>query len=92
MSFALHCPNCGRRPVAEFRFGGEYRPRPPGDASSEEWAEYLYARRNLDGPQEEWWFHRFGCRCWFLARRDTRDNRVLATWWPEEEQGMRDEG
>ena len=83
MSFALKCPNCGTRPVAEFRFGGEYHERPSGEVSAERWAEHLYARRNLDSPQEEWWFHRFGCRCWFLARRDTCDNRVLATWWPE---------
>jgi heterotetrameric sarcosine oxidase delta subunit len=93
MSFSLNCPNCGERPVAEFRFGGEYHARPTGEVSPEQWAEHLYARRNLDGPQEEWWFHRLGCRCWFLARRDTRDNQVLATWWPEDErQGTRDEG
>jgi sarcosine oxidase subunit delta len=84
MSFALSCPNCGSRPVAEFRFGGEYHARPAGDVTAEQWAEHLYMRRNLDGPQEEWWFHRFGCRCWFLAQRDTRENRVLTTRWPEE--------
>jgi heterotetrameric sarcosine oxidase delta subunit len=84
MSFELRCPNCGERPVDEFRFGGEYHARPSEEVPAEEWADYLYARRNLDGPQEEWWFHRLGCRRWFLAHRDTRDNRVLATWWPKE--------
>ncbi len=84
MSFSLNCPNCGERPVAEFRFGGEARQRPAGDVPAEAWAAHLYSRRNLDGPQEEWWFHRLGCRDWFLARRDTRDNRVLAVWRPEE--------
>jgi heterotetrameric sarcosine oxidase delta subunit len=74
--------------VAEFRFGGEHQPDPAGEEPTPEaWADRLYARRNLDGPQEEWWFHRFGCRCWLLARRDTRDNRVLATWLPEEALG-----
>ena len=58
--------------------------RPGSDAHAAAWAAYLYERRNLDGPQEEWWFHRLGCRRWFLARRDTRDNHVLATWLPEE--------
>jgi len=90
MSFSLTCPNCGLRPVAEFRFGGEYHPRPSGEVAPDAWAEHLYFRCNLDGPQQEWWFHRFGCRCWFLARRDTRDNRVLAAWWPEDAPG--DEG
>jgi heterotetrameric sarcosine oxidase delta subunit len=78
MSFALTCPNCGLRPVAEFRWGGERRPEsapPPA---------HLHERLNLDGPQEEWWFHRLGCRRWFLARRDTRDNAVQAVWWPDE--------
>jgi sarcosine oxidase subunit delta len=84
MSFALRCPNCGERPVAEFRFGGEQRDRPTGEQAPAEWASLLFDRRNEAGPQDEWWFHRLGCRCWFLARRDTRDNRVLATWWPSE--------
>jgi sarcosine oxidase, subunit delta len=83
VSFSLQCPNCGSRPVAEFRFGGEYHPRPTGDVSDAEWAAHLYSRRNVDGPQEEWWFHRFGCREWFLARRDTRSNEVSGTWLPE---------
>jgi sarcosine oxidase subunit delta len=69
--------------VAEFRWGGEYRVRPSGPVSDREWSAHLYERRNPDGPLVEWWFHRFGCRCWFLATRDTRDNRVAATGWPE---------
>jgi sarcosine oxidase, subunit delta len=84
MSFLLTCPNCGERPVAEFRFGGELHARPSGEVSDPVWASYLYDRQNADGPQTEWWFHRYGCRCWFLARRDTRSNAVAAVWWPEE--------
>lgn len=84
MSFDLKCPNCGERPVSEFRFGGEHHVTPTGQVTREQWAEHLYNRRNADGPQEEWWFHRLGCRCWFMARRDTHDNKVLGTWWPEE--------
>ena len=55
----------GRRPVR--------RPR--------SWADYLYARTNIDGVERAWWFHRAGCRRWFQAERDTRDNRVLQTAW-----------
>src|SRR5205814_9391619 len=36
-------------------------------------------RRNVAGVQREWWNHRFGCRLWFLAERDTRTNEVLRT-------------
>jgi len=79
MSFLLHCPNCGERSVYEFRFGGEVRRRPTEAASSHEWAEYLYARTNAAGVQQEWWYHQLGCRTWFLAVRDTTTNTVLET-------------
>ncbi len=82
MSFLVPCPNCGPRSAYEFRFGGEYRPRPSQDIAAQPWAHHLYARRNEAGPQKEWWFHRQGCGRWFLATRDTRTNRVLETSWP----------
>jgi sarcosine oxidase delta subunit len=34
------------------------------------------------GVQREWWFHRSGCRAWFLAERDTRTNEVQWTALP----------
>ncbi len=43
------------------------------------------------GVQREWWFHRSGCRAWFVAERDTRTNEVkfteLAPTDPSEEPG-----
>ena len=77
----LECPNCGRRSVSEFRFGAAYnpRPRPDHEVGAEEWAEYLYVRRNLMGVQQEWWHHANGCGLWFLAERDTRTNEVKGT-------------
>lgn len=81
----LTCPNCGARNVGEFRFGGEYRPRPaePAQASDEEWVDYLYQRDNARGPQREWWYHRAGCGLWFMAERHTHTNQVLRTYpWP----------
>ena len=82
MAFLLACPNCGQRNVHEFRFGGEVMPRPSPDASSEEWARYFYDRRNVAGVQREWWYHKFGCRKWFVALRDTVTNEVQQTSWP----------
>ncbi len=81
MSFLLPCPNCGPRRVDEFGFGGEFQVRPvePVDASA--WGHYLYGRRNVAGPQTEWWYHRLGCGRWFLAERDTRTNEVQRTFW-----------
>ena len=78
----LECPNCGRRNASEFRFGGEYKPRPrdPMAAGEEEWIEYLYMRDNTMGVQKEWWYHNSGCGIWFLAERHTRTSEVLKTY------------
>lgn len=84
MSFLIPCPHCGPRDVGEFRFGGEKIPRPaqPDALSAAAWARYVYDRRNVAGPQTEWWYHRGGCRQWILAARDTRTNAVEKTWLP----------
>ena len=82
MSFLLKCPNCGERSVADFRFGGETNPRPDRDAAHDRWVSYYYFRKNTSGPRQEWWYHKFGCRRWFFAVRDSRSNEVLDTFWP----------
>ena len=46
-------------------------------------AEELHFRRNRAGVQREWWFHRSGCRTWFIAERDTTTNEVLLTELPD---------
>jgi len=84
MSFLLNCPDCGRREVAEFSFGGESNKRPAPDGSLKDLARYLFFKKNIAGLEIEWWYHRDGCQQWFLARRDTRDNVVQETFWPEE--------
>ena len=81
MSFLLACPLCGPRDVYEFRYGGEIQKRPAPGSDQATWAEYLYARTNIDGVERAWWFHRNGCRRWFQAERDTRDNRVIESAW-----------
>jgi len=79
----LPCPNCGARNVSEFRFGGEVTKQPaPDETTPASWARYLYMRKNVLGVQREWWYHRAGCRRWFLAVRDTRSNEVARTFWP----------
>jgi len=88
LSFLLPCPNCGPRSVYEFDFGGEYHARPEvnehASASTEEWARYLYCKTNSENDQTEWWYHRMGCRLWFLASRNTSTNQVHSTFWPEQ--------
>lgn len=79
VSFLLTCPYCGSREVTDFAFGGETSSRPVEQPTPRELGAYNYLRRNVAGVQREWWFHRSGCRAWFLAERDTRTNDVLFT-------------
>jgi len=84
MSFVLTCPNCGPREVTDFGYGGELSARPSGSPSFREVNVYNYFRRNVAGVQREWWYHRSGCRTWFIAERDTRTNEVHFTALPGE--------
>ena len=88
MSFLLTCPTCGVREVTDFGYGGEVVPRPRSKPSTRELNVYNYFRRNVAGVQREWWYHRSGCRSWFVAERDTRTNRVLATALPAQGESM----
>jgi heterotetrameric sarcosine oxidase delta subunit len=83
MSFLLTCPNCGEREVTDFAYGGEVVPRPSSKPSERELNAYNYFRRNVAGVQREWWYHRSGCRAWFLADRDTTTNAVHWVGLPE---------
>ena len=82
----LKCPNCGLRNVSEFRYGGEYNPRPqePMSVPEDEWTDFVYMRDNKVGVQKEWWYHRAGCGIWFVAERHTKTNEVIETrfWQP----------
>ncbi len=84
MGFLIVCPNCGERSVYEFQYGGEFMERPAPQDPDQEWYNYVYGRRNAYGEEKEWWYHRFGCKRWILAKRDTRDNRVIETLLPDE--------
>ncbi len=87
MSFLLTCPNCGVREVTDFGFGGEISARPAPHPSFRELNTYNYFRRNTAGVQREWWFHRSGCRAWFIAERNTSTHEVLFTALPGEAEG-----
>ena len=47
------------------------RPLEPGTLTDEQWADYLFMRKNIKGMQNEQWCHTGGCRRWFNAERDT---------------------
>jgi len=85
VSFLLTCPNCGVREVTDFGYGGEVSVRPASRPTFRELNTYKYFRANVAGVQREWWFHRSGCRAWFIAERDTRTNDVHLTALPGED-------
>jgi heterotetrameric sarcosine oxidase delta subunit len=90
VSFLLTCPNCGVREVTDFGYGGEVSVRPAARPSFRELNAYNYFRANVAGVQREWWFHRSGCRAWFVAERDTRTNEVHFTALPGDVGGKTD--
>lgn len=79
---SIPCPWCGERARSEFSCGGEAHIRRPDPrtATDEEWADYLFMRRNPEGAHRERWFHAHGCRQWFHVARDTATHEILAVY------------
>ena len=78
--FIINCPYCGERDQAEFACGGEahiVRPKNPPDLTDDQWAEYLFIRKNNKGLQFERWNHAFGCRQWFNLARNTATDEIV---------------
>ncbi len=79
----LDCPHCGPREETEFTYGGEAhlaRPKDPASMTDEEWAGFVYWRKNTKGVFLERWNHAHGCRRWFNVARDTVSYQVLAAY------------
>lgn len=77
----IPCPWCGPREEKEFGYGGEAhipRPKDPYALMDEQWADYLFMRKNTRGVYDEQWCHSAGCRRWFCVTRDTVTSRILA--------------
>ena len=75
MGLQIPCPHCGPREFSEFSFGGEVRELTSPDPRRD--FDRVYLHENGAGPQVERWFHAYGCRRWFVIRRDTVENRIL---------------
>jgi heterotetrameric sarcosine oxidase delta subunit len=74
----IECPTCGRRPVEEYRFGGELRgvAETITDPIARD-VDYVWMRDNIEGVTTERWFHAAGCRRWLTLRRDTMTDTVV---------------
>ena len=79
----IECPWCGVRDESEFSCVGEAhieRPLEPEKLSDEEWADYLFMRKNPKGAHREQWLHTAGGRRYFNAERDTVSYRFSGTY------------
>jgi sarcosine oxidase subunit delta len=81
--FLIECPWCGMRDETEFSCFGEAhiaRPLETEKLSDEEWADYLFMRKNPKGAHREQWLNAAGCRRYFDAERDTVSYQISATY------------
>tara|TARA_B100001741_G_C16357699_1_gene507152 strand:- start:320 stop:673 length:354 start_codon:yes stop_codon:yes gene_type:complete len=81
--FLINCPYCGERDQAEFSCGGEAhiaRPKNPPELSDDQWADYLFMRKNIKGIQFERWNHSNGCRRWFNVVRNTSTDEIIKVY------------
>lgn len=78
----IKCPYSGEHDEIEFTYHGEahiVRPTNGADMTDEQWADYLFNRKNIKGIHLEQWQH-IGTRHFFNVARDTVTNEILATY------------
>jgi sarcosine oxidase subunit delta len=80
----IHCPYCEEmREEEEFSPAGQahiVRPLQPEEISDEQWARYLFFRKNPRGLHHEMWLHAAGCRKYFNATRNTVNYQIMETY------------
>lgn len=79
----IECPWCGSRDESEFSYSGEahiVRPKDPFALSDQEWADYLFNRKNPKGRHLEQWCHAAGCRRYFNVVRDTVTYQITSVY------------
>jgi len=79
----MKCPLNGWRNIGEFVFGGDVTPPPAADASTEDWADWVFMEDNTAGVVREWWMHAPSAY-WFIAERDTVRDVIVRTYPADE--------
>ncbi|MFK7854671.1 MAG: sarcosine oxidase subunit delta [Granulosicoccus sp.] len=86
--FLIYCPYCcEHREEEEFHAVGQaHLPRPldPESLTDQEWADFLYFRKNPRGEHRELWVHAAGCRKYFHVARNTQTYEIYATYKSED--------
>ena len=81
--FQIECPWCGARDESEFSCAGEahiVRPTDPFALSDQQWADYLFNRKNTKGRHLEQWCHSSGCRRFFNVERDSVTYKIHSVY------------
>ena len=79
----IKCPWCGERAQTEFSYHGEAhiaRPKEPDMLDDEQWADYVFFRKNPKGIHYERWLHSAGCRRFFHMARHTFSGEIYAVY------------
>lgn len=80
----IHCPYCEEmREEEEFSPIGQAhitRPQNPEALSDEQWARYLFFRKNPRGLHHELWLHAHGCRKYFNMTKNTVTYQIMETY------------
>ncbi len=80
----MRCPINGERPMQEFTYGGEFRPMPdPNATSNADWADYVFNLAGEPGIHKEWWYHN-ASGVWFIAERNNVTDEISATYLYQE--------
>ena len=80
----IKCPYCGEREQTEFSYHGEAhiaRPENPQSLTDEQWADYVFLRKNPKGAHYERWYHAFGCRRFFNMARNTVSGEIYGVYF-----------
>jgi sarcosine oxidase subunit delta len=75
----MTCPLNGPRNISEFACLGECRTPPGPEASTREWADFVFFENNPAGLVREWWIH-VPTNYVFIAERDTLTEEILRTF------------
>ena len=84
--FIIDCPWCGSRDQSEFTTHGEAhiaRPEDPETLDDDQWAQYVFYRKNVKGWYRERWVHSSGCGQWFNILRNTATDAIATSYRPD---------
>ncbi|MBX2885768.1 MAG: sarcosine oxidase subunit delta [Granulosicoccus sp.] len=98
--FLIYCPFCEEhREEDEFHSAGQAhlpRPKNPDALTDEQWADFLYFRKNPCGEHRELWVHSAGCGKYFNLHRNTQTYEIYASYpagsLPSAESSLQTEG